>query len=149
MNARFKKMRVTKVMKEHTIRELDAARYAANKADAAEYNKKQKNCLEAIRSYLDTVVNPTVKEILKSYGMDNDTTKKYGDDIPVVKAILPIYDQYIKNDTISEELNRRARDRQTKQMQMVENFILQCDLGADKEQFFAMIEDMKEEMAAI
>lgn len=142
-------MRVTKVMKEHTIKELDNARYAANKADAAEYHKQQEDCLKAIKEFLDIVVNPTLKELLKTYGMDNDMTKKYGDKVPVVEALLPIYDQYIRNDTTKEELDKRANDRYEKQKQMVDNFILQCDLGADKDQFFAMIEEMKIEMAKI
>lgn len=141
-------MRVTKAMKEFAIKQMDEARMAANRAARADYEARRNACEEEIKAFLKLQVNPMVRDILVKNGMSR-MVYDYGDLRPAEEVVLKLYDSNIRNTEEMNALRDAESARYKTQEKMIEDFILECDLGCDKEQFFKLIEEMKTKMATI
>lgn len=141
-------MRVTKAMKEFAIKQMDEARMAANRAARADYDTRRDACEEEIKTLLKEHINPMVRDILAKHGMSR-TVYDYGTPRPIEEAVLKLFDSNIRNNEEANALRDAESARYKTQEKMIEDFILECDLGCDKEQFFKLIEEMKSKMAAL
>ena len=128
-------MKLTKVLKEFVEEQLNDARYKANKEARAEYEERKKTCEEAIKLYLATEVNPHIEALLMNYSMDL-TASRWGDTRPAPEVILPFYSAGILNRAESMALDDVERTRKKKQDELMKQFILDCELGIDKEHFY-------------
>lgn len=140
-------MRVTKAMKAYAEEQLNEARYAVNKAAGAAYHNRQSACEEEIKTFLEREVNPAIRRILEKYDMDM-YVRDYGDMKPAEQAVLKLFSQNIRNAKEAEALRIAESKRYSKNRDMIDRFILECDLGCDREKFFKMIEEMKESVTA-
>lgn len=135
-------MRVTKAMREFAIKQMDEARMAANRAARADYDARRAACEEEIKEFLKLQVNPMVQGILINHGMSR-TVYDYGTPRPIEEAVLKLFDSNICNVEERNALRDAESARYRAQEKMIEDFILECDLGCDRDKFFAMIEEMK------
>lgn len=141
-------MRVTKAMKEFAIKQMDEARMAANRAARADYEARRDACEEEIKAFLKRTVNPEILVILAKYNMSS-SVREYGDLRPAEEVVLKLFDSNIRNTEEMNALRDAESARYKTQEKMIEDFVLECDLGCDKEQFFKLIEDMKSKMATL
>ena len=141
-------MRVTKAMKEFAIKQMDEARMAANRAARTDYEARRLACEEEIKAFLKKTVNPEIRTILAKHNMSS-LVHDYGDLRPAEEAVLKLFDSNIRNTEEMNTLRDAESARYKTQEKMIEDFVLECDLGCDKEQFFKLIEEMKTKMAAL
>ena len=135
-------MRVTKAMKDFVINQMNEARMAANRAARADYETRCNACKEEIKTQLKELINPMIKATLAKYNMSLEV-KEYGTMVPAEEVVLKFFDNNIRNNEESDAIRIEESARYRKQEKMIEDFILECDLGCDREKFFAMIEEMK------
>lgn len=135
-------MRVTKAMKDFAINQMNEARMAANRAARADYEARCNACEEEIKTQLKELINPMIKATLAKYNMSLEV-KEYGTMVPAEEVVLKFFDSNIRNNEESDAIRVEESARYRKQEKMIEDFILECDLGCDRDNFFAMIEEMK------
>ena len=141
-------MRVTKTMKEFAIKQMDEARMAANRAARTDYEARREACEEEIKTVLKELINPMIKATLAKHGM-SCMLLDFGTLRPAEETVLKLYSSNIRNVEEANALRDAESARYKAQGEMIENFILECDLGCDKDQFFKLIEDMKTKMSAL
>ena len=133
-------MRVTRVMKDYVEKQMDEKRLAANKEYRASYEARRKACLAEIRALVDETRRVTDK-ILAQYGMDTiegrrDSNGYYSNEV------IRYYDQCVHNQKEFEKIRDHERKLYDYQKEALERFYLECDLGCDREKFFAMVEEL-------
>lgn len=75
--------------------------------------------------------------------MDLVNQAKYESKGRISKEIIRgVYDSYIRNQKEHDEIWEFERKNYDKQEEMMKRFILECDLGIDKEEFFKKVEEM-------
>ena len=139
-------MKLTKVLREKTEKELTNARMEANKKASADYDNRRKMAFEEIEAVVNSIT-PTIKTILDKYGMDNNNiinsdTEPYRCDV-----ILRIYDKDVKNVEEAKKLRDDETARYRKQQQMIEDFAIECELGVEKANFFEALANLCSKMA--
>lgn len=142
-------MKITNRMKKYVESQLDEIRRAADHAAKVSYEEKREAATKEIEDFLNTSVYPVVEAICEKYGMDTEKNDCGYYKEPSAKSIIKFFDYNIKNVKTSDKLRADEQERCKKQYAMMENFLLECDLGCDKEEFFKMVEDMKAQMTAI
>ena len=134
-------MRVTKRMKEFVEEQVRNEMYAKNKADKADYEARRKAADEEVKVYLASV-NETIAAIAKKHNLDIEVNR-WGTPHTVGEAVLSYSSTYLINATEADAIKDRERERSKSVDAMVEKFLLECDLGMDKDEFYASIEKMK------
>ena len=130
-------MRVTKTMKNYVEKEFDEKRYAANKEYRADYDARRKACVEEIRQFV-CEARDKADEILAKYGMDTIAGKRDKNNY-YSREVISFYDQYVQNNKEYQEIIDHERKLREYQIEQLERFYLECDLGCDKEKFFEMV----------
>ena len=133
-------MRVTKVMKDYVEKQMDEKRMVANKEYRATYEARRKDCTAEIKALVDEA-RRTADEILARYDMDTiesrrDSSGYYSNEV------IRFFDQCIHNHKEFEEIRDHERKLYDYQKEALERFYLECDLGCDREKFFAMVEEL-------
>lgn len=134
-------MRVTKRMKEFVEEQVRNEMYAKNKADKADYEARRKAADEEVKVYLASV-NETIATIAKKHNLDVEVNR-WGTLNTVGEAVLSYSSTYLMNATEADAIKNRERERSKSVDAMVEKFLLECDLGMGKDEFYASIEKMK------
>lgn len=124
-------------MKDYVEKEFDAKRYAANKEYRADYDARRKACLEEIREFV-CEARDKADEILAKYGMDTIASKRDKNNY-YSREVISFYDQYVQNNKEYQEIIDHERKLREYQIEQLERFYLECDLGCDKEKFFEMV----------
>lgn len=132
-------MRVTKTMKNYVEKEFEKKRYAANAEYRKAYYERQDACSKELYALLDELREKS-EAILAKYNMDSIKEKRENSDGYFSREIFQLYDQYIQNNEEAEDIRKHERKMLEYQRERLERFYLECDLGCDKEQFFAMVE---------
>lgn len=123
-------MRVTKAMKEYVESQMSEKRLAINKAYRAEYEARKKTCVAECEEIV-AQANARVAEVLRQYNFQH--RRGYREE-PLV-----LYEQDIVNESEWSNIQDHERALYHKQQEMMKKFILECDLGVDKEQFYSMV----------
>ena len=134
-------MRVTKRMKEFVEEQVRNEMYAKNKADREGYEARKEAADEEIKVYL-AEVNKRIAEIAKKHSLDVEVDR-YGSKTEIGRAVLSYSSSYLTNAVEVDAIKNRERERNKAVSAMIEKFLLECDLGMDKDEFYASIEDMK------
>lgn len=135
-------MKLTKILREKTIKELDNARHEADKKARADYEARRKNAEAEIDALIDGIT-PAVIAILEKYGMDskyatNKTAKANGS----YNSVICLRDRDICNNEESKKLRDDETARYHKQQQLVEDFAIECELGVEKANFLEALADL-------
>lgn len=138
-------MKLTKVLKEYVEDEMNKARYEANKEARAEYLARREKVEKEIKTYLAEVVNPHIEEILKANDMDL-TVVSYREEKPAPDCILQLYPQNILNKEEYTALDEAEKKRRTKQSEAIRKFIVDCELGIDKDEFYERLAELTKEV---
>ena len=136
-------MRVTKAMKEYVESALNAKRIAANKAYSKGYEERRKAASEEIEQLMETVY-PQINDILVKYNMtviakETGWSSKKECCREIVRSV---YDSAIRNEEEFNDIRNFERQNNAKKEKMLKDFILECDLGMNKEEFFQKVEEM-------
>ena len=135
-------MRVTKAIKEFVEETLDERRLKKNKEFRAAYDERRKKACEEIEALLPELYDK-IDDILIKYDMDLVNQAKYESEKRMSEKIVDgIYDRYIKNQKKLDEICDFERKNYDKQQEMMKKFILECDLGIKKDEFFKKVEEM-------
>jgi hypothetical protein len=135
-------MRVTKAMKEYVEENLDKKRQEKNKEFSAAYKERKKKACEEIEALLPELYDK-IDSILIKYDMDLVNQSKYESQGRMSEEIISgVYDRYIKNQKEFDAIRDFENKNYKKQEEMMKSFILECDLGIDKEEFFKKVEEM-------
>jgi hypothetical protein len=135
-------MKLTKVLREKTIKELDNARNEANKKARADYEARRKNAEAEIEALIDGIT-PAVVAILEKYGMDSKyATHKTAEANGSYNSVISLYDREIRNNEEWNALRDAETARYRKQQQLIEDFAIECELGVDKTEFFDALADL-------
>lgn len=122
-------MRVTKAMKDYVRAEMDKKREALVKAHEAEYEAQRQACQDECKKIYQAAL-AQMHEIMASYGMDvRDSWQPL--------SWNPYYIENKEKDKENREYRCKLSDQQDK---MFTQFILECDLGINKDEFYAMVE---------
>ena len=143
-------MKLTKILREKTEKELSSARYEADKKARADYEARRKNAEAEIEEVIARIT-PEVVAILDKYGMDS----KYATVATVEEAggkgwqdsIVKVFDRMICNDEEYKKLREDETARYNKQKQLIEDFAIQCELGVEKENFFEALANLCKKIA--
>ena len=133
-------MRVTRVMKDYVEKQMDEKRLAANKEYRTTYDDRRKACMAEIKVLVDEA-RRAADEILAQYDMDTiegrrDSSGYYSNEV------IRFFDQCIHNQKEFEKIRDHERKLYDYQKEALERFYLECDLGCDREKFFAMVEEL-------
>lgn len=133
-------MRVTRVMKDYVEKQMDEKRLAANKEYRTTYDVRRKACMAEIKVLVDEA-RRAADEILVRYDMDTiegrrDSSGYYSNEV------IRFFDQCIHNQKEFEKIRDHERKLYDYQKEALERFYLECDLGCDREKFFAMVEEL-------
>lgn len=131
-------MKLTKILREKTEKELDKARQEANKKARADYEARRKSAEVEIEEVIARIT-PEVVAILDKYGMDS----KYATEATVEEAggcswqdsIVKVFDGMICNDEEHKKLREAETARYNRQKELIEEFALECELGVEKTDF--------------
>lgn len=135
-------MRVTKAMKEFVEESLSKKRLEKNKEFRAAYDKRKDQAYEEIKALLPELYDK-IDNILIKYDMDLVNQSRYESKGRTSEEIIRgIYDSYIKNQKEFDEIRDFERKIYDKQEEMIKRFILECDLGIEKDEFFKKVEEM-------
>lgn len=135
-------MRVTKAMREYVEENLNKKRQKKNKEFCAAYDERKNKACEEIEALLPELYDK-IDNILTKYDMDLVNQSKYESERKMSEQIVRgVYDSYIRNQKESDEIRKFERENYMKQEEMMKRFILECDLGIDKEEFFKKVEEM-------
>ena len=135
-------MKLTKILREKTVKELDIARNEANKKARADYQARKNNALAEIEALIDGIT-PAVVAILEKYGMDSQyATHKTAKASGSYNSIIYLHDSEIRNGEEFKKLRDDETARYKKQEQLIEDFALQCELGVEKANFLEALADL-------
>jgi Holliday junction resolvasome RuvABC endonuclease subunit len=140
-------MKLTKVLREKTEKELTNARVEANKKASADYEARRKNAEAEIEALIDGIT-PAVVAILEKYGMDSQyATHKTAEASGSYNSVIYLYDREIRNKEEWNALREAETARYRKQQQMIEDFAIECELGVEKANFFEALANLCSKMA--
>ena len=131
-------MRVTKIMKEYVVKEMNKKKNEKFKLFSASYEEQRKNCIEDINIVVNCACEQA-KEILIKNGMD--IPKGIGGKMSM-HELISFHEYRVNNQEKSDEVYKYGRKLSNIQEEKLNKFFLECDLGCDKEQFYKMIEEM-------
>ena len=135
-------MKLTKILREKTIKELDIARNEANKKARADYEARRKNAEAEIEALIDGIT-PAVVAILEKYGMDSKyATDKTAEANGSYNSVITLHDREIRNNEEWNALRDEERARYNKQQQLVEDFAIECELGVEKANFLDKLAEL-------
>lgn len=143
-------MKLTKVLREKTEKELSNARHETDKKARADYEARRKSAEVEIEEVIARIT-PEVVAILDKYGMDS----KYATEATVEEAggkgwqdsIIKIYDRMICNEEESKKLREAESARYNRQKQLIEEFALECELGVEKANFLEALANLCKKIA--
>ena len=133
-------MRITKVIRDYMEEVLTKKRLEANSKERAGYAARAKECEEELQKLLDTI-HDEASRILKKYGM-SERTLVCGRETDAFKAIFDFKPLYIKNIEEEKSFNDHAAGRYAAQKEEMKRIELEAALGADKDAFMAMLEEV-------
>jgi len=140
-------MKLTKVLREKTEKELNEARYAVDKKARADYETRRKNATVEIEEVI-TRITPEIIAILDKYGMDSKyATDKTAEENGSYNSIVRILDREIRNNEEAQKLRDDENARYRKQKQLIEDFAIECELGVDKANFFEALANLCKKIA--
>lgn len=140
-------MKLTKVLREKTEKELTNARTKANKKASADYEARRKNALIEIEELIDNIT-PNIVAVLRKYGMDTSyATDKTAEENGFYNSVVRIMDREIHNNEEAKKLRDDETERYRKQQQMIEDFAIECELGVEKANFFEALANLCSKMA--
>lgn len=131
-------MRVTKIMKDYVVKEMNKKKSEKLKLFAENYEEQRKNCIEDIKVVINCACEQA-KEILIKNGMD--IPKGFGGKEDT-HELISFHEYKVNNKKKSDEVYNYSRKLSNIQEEKLNKFFLECDLGCDKEQFYKMIEEM-------
>lgn len=135
-------MKLTKILREKTIKELDNARNEANKKARADYEARRKNAEAEIEALIDDIT-PAVVAILEKYGMDSKyATHKTAEANGSYNSVIDLHTREIRNNEEWNALRDDETARYRKQQQLVEDFAIECELGVEKANFLDALADL-------
>lgn len=134
-------MRVTKAMKDYVEENLNEKRLKKDKEFSAAYKERKKKACEEIEALLPDLYKK-IENILIKYNMDIECKRDSSNNAMPEKIVQGVYDAYIQNYEESSKIREFERDNYKKQQEMMKRFILECDLGIEKEEFFKKVEEM-------
>lgn len=130
-------MRVTKTMKNYVEKEFTEKRLAANKEYAADYEARKSAAIEEIKRVVK-IARDATDEILVKYGMDTVASKREQDGY-YPHEVIRFFDGAVGNSEEWQEIRNHEQKLYRYQLERLERFYLECDLGCDKEKFFEMV----------
>jgi hypothetical protein len=140
-------MKLTKILREKTIKELDNARNEANKRARADYEARRNNAEAEIEALIDGIT-PAVVAILEKYGMDSKyATHKTAKENGSYNSVISLYDREIRNNEEWNALYDAERERYNRQKQLIEEFALECELGVEKANFLEALANLCKKIA--
>jgi hypothetical protein len=121
-------MRVTKAMKDYVRAEMDKKREALIEAHEAEYEAQRQACQDKCKEIYQAA-RAQISAIMENYGMDaRDSWHPLN------------WNQYYIESKEKERENQDYRRKLSHQQdKMFTQFILECDLGINKDEFYAMV----------
>ena len=135
-------MKLTKILREKTIKELDNARREANEKARADYETRRKNAEAEIGALIDGIT-PAVVAILEKYGMDSKyATHKTAKENGSYNSVIYLHTREICNNEEFKKLRDDETARYRKQEQLVEDFAIECELGVEKANFLEALADL-------
>ena len=135
-------MKLTKILREKTIKELDIARNEANKKARADYEARRKNAEMEIEALIDGIT-PAGVAILEKYGMDSKyATDKTAQANGSYNSVITLHDREIRNNNEWNALRDAEQQRYKKQEQLIEDFAIECELGVEKANFLEALADL-------
>ena len=131
-------MKLTKVLREKTEKELSNARHRADEKARADYEARRKSAGIEIKEVIARIT-PEVIAILNKYRMN----PKYATEATVEEAngcawqdsIVKVFDRMICNEEESKKLREAENARYNKQKELIEEFALECELDVEKSKF--------------
>ena len=133
-------MRVTKVMREYVEKQLNEKRYALDKQNRTSYDARREECIAAVKNKVEEC-RAEVDEILRAYNMDipqeEDNCRGWSH-----REVVTFYDGRIRNTSEVEAYDKYERRLRERQKEMLDAFYLECDLGINKDEFFAAVAAM-------
>ena len=133
-------MRVTRTMKDYVEKQMDEKRLTLNKEYRASYEGRRKACLAEVKELVDET-RRAADEILARYGMDTIEGRRDSSGY-CSNEIIRFYDQCVRNQQEYDEISAHERKLHNHQKAALERFYLECDLGCDRDKFFAMVEEL-------
>ena len=133
-------MRITKVIRDYMGEVLSKKRLEANGNERAEYDARCKECKGELEKLL-TSINEDALRILCEYGMDGEV-KVYGNMKSTPEAIFSFNPLYVKNAEEEKVFETNAHNRYETQKEEMKRIELEAALGADKDTFMAMLEEV-------
>lgn len=134
-------MRITKVIREFMEEQLTNKRLAANKEARAEYDAKVKACAAEVEEIIAFAREQVVMTLVK-HEMDMEV-KRWGDIKPAAEVIVFFDRMYIQNSSEANKLKDAEYARYEHQQQEMKRIELEAVLGADREVFFKMLEEVR------
>lgn len=123
-------MRVTKAMKDYVEAQMTDKRIIINKAYRAEYDARKEACMAECEAIV-AAANKQILAILERY---NFSYQKGYRNQP-----LDIYPQDVRNQAEWDDICDHERKLYRRQQDMFRQFVLECDLGVNKDEFYAMV----------
>lgn len=140
-------MKLTKILREKTEKELTNARHEADKKARVDYEARRKNAEVEIEALIDGIT-PAVVAILEKYGMDSKyATDKTAKANGSYNSVITLHDREIRNCEEWNALRDEERARYNKQQQLIEDFAIECELGVEKANFFEALANLCKKMA--
>lgn len=135
MKGKVIKMRFTKVLREYVDDELTKKRLEANNndIDTIAYKKHRQEAIDKIKSLVEEL-QEEVEEIMAEYELENLNSRYYN--------IIQLNDSYIGNSQRLDIIRKREANRYDKQKKAMKEIEVNCTLGADREEFMKMLNDV-------
>jgi hypothetical protein len=135
-------MKLTKILREKTEKELSNARHEADKKARADYDARRKNALAEIEALVDSIA-PMAVAILEKYGMDSQyATYKTAEAHGSYNSVIYLHDREIHNHEEAKKLREDENARYRKQQQLIEDFAIECELGVEKKNFLEALANL-------
>lgn len=134
-------MKFNKVIREHMESVLTDKRLAANKEARAEYDAKVKACAAEVEEIIAFAREQVVMTLVK-HEMDMEV-KRWGDIKPAAEVIVFFDRMYIQNSSEANKLKDAEYARYEHQQQEMKRIELEAVLGADRDAFFKMLEEVR------
>lgn len=134
-------MKFNKVIREHMESVLTDKRLAANKEARAEYDAKVKTCAAEVEEIIAFAREQVVMTLVK-HEMDMEV-KRWGDIKPAAEVIVFFDRMYIQNSSEANKLKDAEYARYEHQQQEMKRIELEAVLGADRDAFFKMLNEVQ------
>ena len=128
-------MKVTKIMREYIMTETDRKIRKKMVEFRKDYDERREKCIKEISSKVK-FLEDEINEILKRYGMDSQGK----DSCP---SIIGYNSCGIRNSKLEREAREYNNQLRRTRDDAVQRFILECELGISKENFFSIVDSLE------